>query len=150
VLFPDSFEVRVYAASGGLTLVAVIELVSPANKDRPEERQAFSAKCASYLHQGIALIVMDVVTSRKGNLHYDAMHLLGMDAAQDFAQDVNLYAVAYRPVRRQDRQEIDLWPVPLAVGHPLPVLPLRLTGDLFVPVDFEATYQEACRHRRIL
>jgi hypothetical protein len=26
---------------------------------------------------------------------------------------------------------------------------LRLTGDLFVPVDFEATYQEACRRRRL-
>jgi hypothetical protein len=36
-----------------------------------------------------------------------------------------------------------------AVGDPLPELPLRLTGDLFVPVDFEATYQEACRRRRL-
>ena len=32
---------------------------------------------------------------------------------------------------------------------PLPLLPLRLTGDLFVPVDFEAAYQEACRRRRL-
>ncbi len=39
---------------------------------------------------------------------------------------------------------------PCAVGAPLPVMPLRLTGDLFVPVDFEATYQEACRRRRII
>jgi hypothetical protein len=30
------------------------------------------------------------------------------------------------------------------------VLPLRLTGDLFVPVDFEATYVETCRRRRLL
>jgi hypothetical protein len=28
-------------------------------------------------------------------------------------------------------------------------LPLRLTGDLFIPVDFEAAYQEACRRRRL-
>ena len=27
--------------------------------------------------------------------------------------------------------------------YPLPTLPLRLTGDLFVPVDFETAYQEA-------
>ena len=27
-------------------------------------------------------------------------------------------------------------------------MPLRLTGDLFVPVEFEATYQETCRQRR--
>jgi len=31
----------------------------------------------------------------------------------------------------------------------LPTLPLRLTGDLFVAVDFEAAYQEACRRRRL-
>ena len=38
---------------------------------------------------------------------------------------------------------------PLALGDPLPTLPLRLTGDLFVPVDFDAAYQEACRRRRL-
>ena len=59
-----------------------------------------------------------------------------------------LYAVGYRPVLRREHAEIDIWPATLAVGDPLPELPLRLTGDRFVPVDFEATYQEACRRRR--
>ena len=45
--------------------------------------------------------------------------------------------------------ETDLWLRPLALGAPLPTLPLRLTGDLFVAVDFEAAYQEACRRRRL-
>jgi hypothetical protein len=62
---------------------------------------------------------------------------------------LQLYAVAYRPVLRQDRPEIDFWSAPCAVGAPLPVMPLRLTGDLFVPIDFEAAYQEACRRRRL-
>jgi hypothetical protein len=56
--------------------------------------------------------------------------------------------VAYRPVRREERPEIDLWPTTFHLGDALPLLPLRLTGDLFVPVDFEATYQETCRRRR--
>ena len=30
-----------------------IELASPGNKDRPETRRAFAAKCASYLARGI-------------------------------------------------------------------------------------------------
>ena len=60
-----------------------------------------------------------------------------------------LYAVAYRPVLRGEQAEIDIWPATFAVGDPLPELPLRLTGDLFVPVGFEATYQEACRRRRL-
>src|SRR5205823_3851316 len=47
--FPDSFEVLVFQSEGGASLVAAIELVSPANKDRPAHRLAFSTKCASYL-----------------------------------------------------------------------------------------------------
>src|SRR5262249_38130137 len=38
--FPDEFEVRVYEAEGGSRLVAAIELVSPANKDRETHRRA--------------------------------------------------------------------------------------------------------------
>jgi hypothetical protein len=33
--------------------------------------------------------------------------------------------------------------VSLAVGHPLPLLPLALRGAFFVPVDLEATYMSA-------
>ncbi len=68
--YPDAFEVQVIATEGGPRLVAAVELVSPANKDRPEHRRAFAVKCASYLGQGVGLIVVDVVTSRAAvNLH---------------------------------------------------------------------------------
>jgi hypothetical protein len=147
--FPDTFEVRVFNTTAGLTLVAVIELVSPGNKDRPAERRAFAAKCASYLAQGVSLIVVDIVTSHHANLHNDVMRLMEAAPELDFTADVTLYAVAYRPVRRGEQEEIDLWLRHLAVGAPLPTLPLRLTGDLFVAVDFEAAYQEACRRRRL-
>ena len=147
--FPDTFEVRVFNTTAGLTLVGVIELVSPGNKDRPAERRAFASKCASYLAQGVSLIVMDVVTSRHANLHNDTMQLMEAGAEVEFAASVTLYAVAYRPVRRDEREEIDIWKRPLALGAPLPTLPLRLTGDLFVPVEFEAAYEEACRRRRL-
>jgi hypothetical protein len=147
--FPDTFEVRVFNTTAGLTLVAVIELVSPGNKDRPAERRAFAAKCASYLAQGISLIVVDVVTNRHANLHNDLMRLMEAATDLDFPAEVTLYAVAYRPVRRGEQEAIDLWLRRLEVGAALPTLPLRLTGDLFVAVDFEAAYQEACRRRRL-
>ena len=52
---------------------------------------------------------MDVVTSRKANLHNETMRL--MDSAEEFflPADMDLYAVAYRPVLRKERAEIDLW-----------------------------------------
>jgi hypothetical protein len=148
-VFPDSFEVRVFATSGGLTLVGAIELISPRNKDRPEGRRAFATKCASYLYQGVSLVLIDIVTNRRANLHNEIIRQMEADATWELPAEVNLYAVAYRPVLRQEKAEIDIWSETCAVGTPLPVMPLRLTGDLFVPVDFEAGYQEACRRRRL-
>jgi Protein of unknown function (DUF4058) len=144
-VFADTFEIRVFSTMAGLTLVAVIELVSPGNKDRLAERRAFAAKCASYLTQGVSLIVVDVVTNRHANLHNELMRLMEAAPDLDFPAEVSLYAVAYRPVRRGEQEEIDLWLRRLAVGAPLPTLPLRLTGDLHIAVDFEIAYQEACR-----
>lgn len=145
---PDSFEVRVLSDVGGATLVGVIELVSPGNKDRPEQRRAFATKCAGFLHQGVSVIVVDVVTTRAANLHDELVELLGSPALR-MEPATALYAVAYRPVVRAGETAMDVWAAPCALGSPLPTLPLRLRGDLFVPVDLEATYEEACRKRRI-
>jgi hypothetical protein len=149
-LFPDTFEVRIFQTRGGRTLVGAIELISPGNKDRADKRQAFAATCASYLHQGVSVLLIDIVTDRRANLHNETMRLLNAPPEVDFPAGVDLYAAAYRPVLRQERPEWDLWKAACAVGRPLPVLPLRLTGDLFVPVDFEAAYVEACRRRRLV
>lgn len=143
-------EVRVFEASGGLTLVGVVELVSPSNKDRPEERRAFAAKTAGYLAQGVSVVVADIVTGRRANLHNELLPLLGPAAASAaFPADVPLYAAAYRPVTRGEADEIDIWTEELRIGSELPTMPLRLTGELFVPVDLAATYSEACRRRGI-
>jgi hypothetical protein len=149
-LFPDTFEVRIFQTRGGRTLVGVIELISPGNKDRADKRQAFAATCASYLHQGVSVLLIDTVTDRRANLHNETMRLVNAPQDMDFPTGVDLYAAAYRPVLRQERSEMDLWKAACAVGQPLPVLPLRLAGDLFVPVDFEAAYMEACRRRRLV
>ena len=51
----DVVEVLVFDRDGGPTLAGAIELVSPANKDRPDHREAFVTKCAAYLQQGLGL-----------------------------------------------------------------------------------------------
>ncbi len=149
-VFLDTFEVRVYSGRAGWTLVGAVELVSPGNKDRPEERRAFATKCASYLHQGVSLVVIDIVTDRRANLHNEILGLLSRADEARLPDDVSLYAAAYRPVLRGDQPQIDLWTEGVVIGEPLPTMPLRLTGDLFVPVEFEATYLETCRRRRVL
>ena len=149
LVFPDAFEVRIFHTSGGMTLVGVIELISPSNKDRPDERKAFATKAASYLHQGVSLILVDVVTSRGGNLHNETLDQFSTGTGGRFPKSVELYASAFQPQLRGETAEVDLWLEPLALDSLLPTMPLRLTGDLFVPVDLEASYAEACQRRRI-
>lgn len=148
-VFADDFEVRVISTKTGPTLVAAIELVSPRNKDRAEARRAFAIKCASYLHQGISLIVVDIVTTRRANLHTQIMALFKQKKRAHLSAKTSLYAVAYQPLRRKSREEVDLWPVALAIDATLPVLPLALTAELYMPVDLEATYMDTRRRRRL-
>src|SRR6202030_2469903 len=114
-VFPDDIEVQVLDTRDGVRLVAAVELVSPRNKDRPEARRAFAAKCASYLSQGVGLIVVDIVTERTAHLHNEVMALMGQGEPFLFGGDMLVYAAAYRPARPPDGDRVDLWPVPLAV-----------------------------------
>jgi hypothetical protein len=148
-VFPDDIEVQVFATTTGATLVAAIELVSPGNKDRSETRRSFAAKCVAYLTRGIGLIVVDIVTNRLANLHNEVMGLLGQHEPFLLAPAVTMYAVAYRPSRQQSGDQIELWPHPLALGQPLPTLPLALRNAATVPVDLESTYSEARQRSRL-
>ena len=59
----DVSEVLVYDTQHGRKLVAAIELVSPANKDRPENRAIFIAKCAAFLQNRVSVCIVDLITS---------------------------------------------------------------------------------------
>ena len=73
----DQYEVRVYDIRHGRRLVAAVEIISPGNKDRAENRQQFTAKCAALLRQGVSLVLVDLVTVRNFNLYYELLQLIG-------------------------------------------------------------------------
>jgi hypothetical protein len=147
----DSYEVKVYQElGGGAELRAAIELVSPSNKDRAGSRRTFAAKCAGYLKHGIGLSIVDIVVSRKANLHeelFDALEVKGNKRAWE--SPTGLYAVSYRAVTRRKSPRVEVWPEPLTLGKPLPEMPLWLSLDLCVPVRLEESYLESCRSLRI-
>jgi hypothetical protein len=108
------------------------------------------AKCVAYLTSGASLVVIDVVTDRRGVLHNDILRDLGAPGELELADDRTLYAVAYRPVIRGERREVEVWHTAFSIGDPLPTMPLRLIADLFVPVELELTYTDTCRRRRLI
>src|SRR5207237_4768062 len=71
-------EVGVFSRSGGPQLAGAVELVSPANKDRPLHREAFVSKCVTYLQAGVGLVLVDVVTERAADLYRDLLMRLGL------------------------------------------------------------------------
>jgi hypothetical protein len=146
---PESYEVRVYDTESGERLVAAVEIVSPANKDRPEHRRAFIAMCAALLQEGVFVAIVDLVTTPTSNLYRELMEFLGQtDCA--FPDDApSLYAVALRWSSQADQWVLETWVNPLTLGLRLPTLPLWLAEGFVIPLELEPSYEETCRILRI-
>jgi hypothetical protein len=148
---PDlsEYEVRVYDTQRQRRLVAAVEIVSPSNKDRPEHRGAFVAKCAALLQNHVSVSIVDLVTTRHFNLYRELLDLLGQADPSPGSEPSALYAVTCRLTRSDDSGVVESWTHTLTIDEPLPTLPLWLADDLSVPLDLEESYQETCRLLRI-
>jgi hypothetical protein len=124
-------------------LIAAIEIISPRNKDRPSSRERYLGRYAGYLRQGVHLLLIDALPRPAGFSFADALAAnLGFAAAPCPAP----CAVSYRvgaPV--PDGTVLAVWQRPLAIGRPLPRIPLPLDREQLVSIDLEHTYREAAR-----
>ncbi|HEV3435785.1 MAG TPA: hypothetical protein VG122_00405 [Gemmata sp.] len=92
----DDVRVEVLTDDGDPQLAAAVELVSPRNKDRPRAREAIAAKYADHLRRGCGLVVIDVVTTRRGDLRADLLAALEVGSKE--AGREMLSATSYRSV----------------------------------------------------
>jgi hypothetical protein len=138
---PESCSVQITQNCGGPELRAVIELISPANKDRDSHRRTFATKCAAYLNQGVSLVIVDVVTNRSADLHSLIAELLGLSHEMEWRSATGLYALAYRVDKNHQPPRLEIWPATLAIGAELPTLPLWIGDDLSLQLDLEKSYQ---------
>ena len=90
---------------------------------------------------------MDVVTTRRADLHADLLAALEADVAG--AASGSMSAVSYRSIGREGKGQLLAWPTPLEIGQPLPTVPLWLAADLAVPLDLDASHTAACADLRI-
>jgi Protein of unknown function (DUF4058) len=87
------YEVLIYDVERDRRLVAAVEIVSPANKDRPESRQMFAAKCANLLQKGVCASIVDLVTIRHADLYVDLLSLIGCADPAFASEPPSIYAV---------------------------------------------------------
>ena len=122
--------------------VASIELVSPANGRTPTARRAFVARCADLLRDGFSVTVVDIVGGVGANLHDELTRFLELSAPS--APTSAMFAATYRWLRNHSHGRFEAWIHPLAIGEPLPTLPVWLAYDLAMPLDLEACYEQTC------
>src|SRR5262249_13108169 len=95
----DEYEVRVYDAERNQRLVAAVELASPGNKDRPENRHAFVANCLALLQNQGSVPICDPGTHRTNNLYAEMLDAAWQsDPALGEAPPAT-YAVACRAIK---------------------------------------------------
>ncbi len=145
----DEYAVRIYDMDRGRRLVAAIEIVSPANKDRSEHRRMFVGKCAAMLQQEVSVVIVDIVTNRDFNLYAELLEFLDQRDPALGSEPPSLYAVACRWRERGHKHLLEAWNHSLELGQRLPELPLWLSEDLVVPLDLEESYEQACRDLRL-
>ncbi len=139
------FEVLVYDLRRARQLVAAVEIVSPANKDRPEHRRAFAAKWAGLLQRQVCVIVVDPVTTFRFSLYAELLDLTGHRDPAIGREPATIYTATSRVFTSLNRPRWHVWHRPLALGAPLPPATMWLRDDLHIPLDLEGTYESACQ-----
>jgi hypothetical protein len=128
----------------GHRLVALLEIGSPANKDRPKTVEDFASKAVSALIAGIHVLLVDLFPPGRHDPY--GMHgvisqrLQRTDEPYDLPSDEPLTLAAY-----EVGNQIEVYLEHLAVGANLPEMPLFLESERYVHVPLEATYQSAYR-----
>jgi hypothetical protein len=149
VWFRAKTEIDIYAAKAKVItirhtsnhrVVAMVEIVSPGNKNSRHGLRAFVEKAVEVLRAGIHLLIVDLFPP--GPRDPQGIHKVLWDefTDNDFAlpPDKPLTLAAYIGGLMPET-----FVEPAAVGAAVPEMPLFLTPALYVPVPLEATYQSA-------
>lgn len=126
----------------GHRLVAIMEIVSPANKDRAQHVEDFVDKVASALEHRIHVLIVDLfppgLHDPQGLHAMIEQRLLNSEEGYDLPADEPMTLASYAVDLR-----IESYIEHVAVGAPLPEMPLFLRPDRYVNVPLESTYQAA-------
>jgi hypothetical protein len=126
----------------GDRLVALLEIVSPANKDRRRSVRVFVTKVLEALHLGIRVLLLDLLPPSRRDPR--GMHVAVWNYFDNEPYDLpveeplTLASYAAGP-------PVEAYLEHLKINAPLPDMPLFLRPDRYILVPLEATYQAAYR-----
>lgn len=124
----------------GHELVAVIEIVSPGNKNSRHGINSLVSKAIELIQGGIHLLVMDLFPP--GPRDPEGIHPLIWSEFSDepftLPTERRLTLAAYLAGMAPEA-----FIQPVAIGSPLPEMPLFLTPETYIPVPLDPIYQTA-------
>ncbi len=122
-------------------IIALLEIVSPANKDRVEHVEEFAMKTVTALERGIHVLVVDLfppsLSAPKG-LDFEIRRRFLGDVTPPSELNGRASLVSYAIGRL-----LDIYRESVALADLLPAMPLFLTDQRYVNVPLEETYQVA-------
>jgi hypothetical protein len=121
-------------------VVAVIEIVSPGNKNSQHALRTFVRKAANLILQGINLLVVDLFPPSERDPQGIHKAIWDELAERPFTLPANkpLTVAAYRAAPTKIA-----YVEPVAVGEDLPSLPIFLIDESYVPAPLEETYRSS-------
>jgi Protein of unknown function (DUF4058) len=128
----------------GHRMIAIIEIVSPANKDRELHVDQFAAKIETALQHGIHVLLIDVFKPGKHDPH--GMHGTVWNRVAD--EDESDCPPADEPFTLASyvaSEPIEAYLEHVAIGMAIPDMPLFLDPDRYINVPLEQTYLAAYR-----
>jgi hypothetical protein len=120
-------------------VVAVIEVISPGNKDSAHSIRSFIAKAVEFLRNGVNLVVVDLFppTPRDPDgIHQVIWKELTDEPFEPRPADKPLTVASYDAT-----YDLTAYVDPVAVGDCLPDAPLFLAPEWYVNIPLEKTYQ---------
>ena len=126
----------------GHQIVALLEIVSPSNKDRASHVAEFLDKAESALAHGIHLLLVDLFAPGPfdpSGLHGDTWEKIADEPSTSSGDEpftLASYLAGPQPEAYIER---------LSIGQSLPSMPLFLNPDRYVSVPLESTYAQAFR-----
>jgi hypothetical protein len=121
-------------------VVAILEIVSPGNKDSRHALRTFARKAVEFLHAGVHLLIVDLFPPSRRDpqgIHkaiWDRVH----EEEFTLPSDKPLTLAAY-----EAGTELVAYVEPVAVGDASPDMPIFLAAGRYVPCPLEETYQTA-------
>jgi len=121
-------------------LVAAIEIVPPGNKSSQARLQKFVQKTIDFLEQGVHVLVIDLFPPTPRDPSGIHQVIWGdYNGDFEFHPDKPLTLACYQASSEDTfpRAYVE----PIALGEPLPAMPLFLSPERYINIELEATYE---------